>query len=143
MAQVVLPQVEQNWIRWLSVMLRLAGVGFLAFFSFLAFAVFVDTGPQVESLIRWGSQGEAYELMICSIYIVWGIFLWLAANNPMANKMFLDFSIVANFVHFSVMTVEGIVMPGEHAHLYGDIALGWLGFLPFAIVWSRVRKFAQ
>lgn len=130
---------DDTLLRWLPVLLKAAGAGFIAFFGFLTVAVFVEIGPAVESLIKWGDRGEAYELMICSIYLTWGVFLWLASANPLAHKLFLDFSVVANVVHFTVMFVEGLVMPGEHAHLYGDVALGWAGLIPLAWIWWRVR----
>jgi hypothetical protein len=128
---------------WLfPIALRVVAIGFVVFFGagFLALIAGTSIPPALGGLVRWGQHGKAYELMICSIYVVWAGFLWCAAKAPVRNKMFLDFTILANAAHFGTMLVEGMVMPGEHHHLHGDVLLGWAALLPLAVLWPPVRR---
>ncbi len=130
---------------WLSLSLRVMAVGFGIFFLALGLHSlrFANFGETYLSLVRWGSHGEAYELMICVIYLAWAPFLWRAAKNPLKEKTLIDLTIVVNVVHFGTMFVQGLVMEGEHVHLYGDILLGWLGLLPLIVFWLPVRGKAR
>jgi hypothetical protein len=121
--------------------IRLTAAGFAIFFSVLALHTLrvLDFGATYLSLVRWGSHGEAYELMICTIYLVWAPFLWRCARNPLAEKTFIDFTVVANVAHFGVMFFEGVLMEGEHVHLVGDVLLGWSGLILLMIFWIPVR----
>lgn len=128
--------------RLLAVLLRVAAASFVAFFG-AGLVVLVSGAPVPDAardLLLWGTNGRAYELMICAIYLVWGIFLWVAAREPARHRLFLDFTVVANVAHFATMLVEGLTLPGEHHHLYGDVLLGWVLLLPLAVTWSRVRR---
>ena len=130
---------------WLSFILRFLAIGFGIFFSALALhsVHLIGFGDTYLSLVRWGSHGEAYELMICVIYLAWSPFLWIAAREPLRQKLFIDFTVVVNVVHFGTMFVQGLVMEGEHQHLYGDVLLGWFGLLPLIVIWLPLRKFAS
>lgn len=129
----------------LTVTLRLLGALFVAFFG-LAFTVVASEVPvegTLAELTRWGHDGSAYELMITSIYVVWGAFLWRAAKDPLQNRSFLDFTLVANAVHFSVMFAAGVLVDGEHLHLVGDVLVGWIAVLALAAVWLPARRHAR
>jgi hypothetical protein len=81
--------------------------------------------------------------MICTIYLVWAIFLWRCAGNPLQEKTFLDFTMVANAAHFGLMFFQGLFLHGEHQHLFGDILLGWSGLILFIVFWIPSRRFAK
>ena len=95
---------KQEISRWLPWVIRMTAVGFAAFFSILALHTLriIDFGDAYIHYARWGSDSGAYELMICTIYLVWAVFLWRCAKNPLAEKTFLDFTVVANVAHFGV-----------------------------------------
>lgn len=132
-------------IFWISFELRFLAIGFGIFFSVLALhsVHLIDFGHTYLSLVRWGSHGEAYELMICVIYLAWCPFLWIAARDPMNEKTFIDFTVVVNVVHFGTMFFEGLAMEGERIHLIGDVLLGWLGLFPLIVLWLPVRAQAR
>ncbi|AIV66086.1 putative membrane protein [Burkholderia pseudomallei] len=136
---------------WLSLVIRLLGVSFVLFFGAAIVTILLGIdhratgdpiGLLVLRLVRWGGVhggGEHYELMISTVYVVWGAFLWKAADAPFEHALFLDFTVVANVAHFGLMFVQGLTMPGEHLHLVGDVALGWLALALFAATWLPAR----
>ena len=129
----------------LQFVIRLTAAGFAVFFSVLAFhsTNVADFGETYLSLVRWGTNSEAYELMICTIYLVWAVFLWRCAANPLAEKTFLDFTVVANVAHFGLMFFQAWAMNGEHQHLHGDVLLGWVGLLLLIAFWVPARRYAK
>ncbi len=137
---------------WLTLSIRLMAGGFLLFFG-LALATLLlrldqslldsDAGRLLLRLVRWGDQqggGQHYELMISTIYLVWGAFLWRAASQPFRHRLFIDFTVAANAAHFGLMFLQGLLMPGEHIHLAGDVLLGWASLLPLMLFWIPQRK---
>ncbi len=133
------------FIKGLPFVIRFTAFGFAVFFFVLALHSLdvANLGSEYLALVRWGSHGEAYELMICTIYLVWAIFLWRCADNPLQEKTFLDFTVVANVAHFGLMFFQSFYMEGEHQHLHGDVLLGWSGLLLLIVFWIPVRKYAS
>ncbi len=133
------------FVKGLPFVIRATAIGFGVFFSVLAMHSLnlANLGDTYLSLVRWGSHSEAYELMICTIYLVWAVFLWRCATNPWKEKTFLDFTVVANVAHFGLMFVQSIFMEGEHQHLTGDVLLGWSGLLLLIVFWVPARKHAS
>jgi hypothetical protein len=120
---------------WITAVLRTNAVLFVGFFGFAFIAVALDIplGERLEELTQWGQQGRAYELMITSVYAVWGCYLWAAARSPQQHRLFLGFTVTANVVHFSVMLLEAVLMKGEHLHLVGDVLVGWVSVISLAV----------
>ncbi|WP_433655111.1 DUF6632 domain-containing protein [Nocardia sp. CA-128927] len=130
-------------IRVFPTVIRVIAIIFIAFFCSawaLRTAGVVQPGSLSYALLRWGHDQDATENMLCSIYIVWGIFLWFAADDPAKNWLFINFTIVANVAHCVTMVVMAIVMTGEHAHLLGDIPLILVCILPLMVLWLPVRR---
>jgi hypothetical protein len=125
----------------LSIAIRLNGLAFSLFWSgaFMVLLLGIDLGPRLTPLIRWGAHGDEYAMMLCSLYIPWGVFLWRAAAQPWRNKMLIDFTLVANAGHYGLMTLMALLMSGERQHLLGDVLLGWLGLLPLLLTWLPYR----
>lgn len=120
---------------WITAVLRANAVLFVAFFGFAFVAVTLEIplGERMESLTRWGQHGRAYELMITSLYTVWGFYLWAAARSPREHRLLLSFTVVGNVVHFGVMFLEAVFMPHEHLHLLGDVLVGWISVISLAL----------
>lgn len=143
---------HQIQISRFSFVAKLMGYSFILFFAGAAFLIFLNIpdillqfewGKFLVRLVRWGSLhggGEHYELMISAIYIVWGWFLLKAANEPLKNYMFFEFTMIANIAHFGAMLVMGLVMTHESPHLIGDVLLGWIILLIYIYFWLPVRK---
>lgn len=125
----------------LSLALRTIGGLFVVFFvvAFIASAMKVSTPEILYRMLGWGDVGDAEEQMISVVYVVWGIFLWLAARDPRRNRLFIDFTLVANLAHFGLMGIQSFTY-GEHTHLYGDVLLGFLILGMLAAAWLPVRR---
>lgn len=70
----------------------------------------------------WHTEGRSYYLeMILAIYATLGVFLILAARNPLANLSIIWFTIWSSIVHAGVMAVQSF--DGDHnmGHLWGDV----------------------
>lgn len=69
----------------------------------------------------WIPSQAKYEQMIQGVYITLGIFLILAAKDPLQNKSLIWFTVWSSLVHASIMLVQAFVYPEEHPNLHGDI----------------------
>ena len=70
----------------------------------------------------WHSEGRSYYLeMIVGIYATLGVFLMLAARNPLAHRSLIWFTVWSSIVHGGIMTVQSF--DGDHnmGHLMGDV----------------------
>ncbi|MGC4038532.1 MAG: hypothetical protein QM764_21395 [Chitinophagaceae bacterium] len=72
-------------------------------------------------VLRWDILSRHVELMIETVYLVWGIFLLQAARNPMAYLSFLRFTLWANLAHGLLMIPQSM-MVGMLYKLYSDVA---------------------
>jgi hypothetical protein len=125
----------------LSLVLRAIGALFVLFFvvAFVASAMKVSTPDILYRMLGCGGVGDAEEQMISVVYIVWGVFLWLAARDPLRHRLFIDFTLVANVAHFGLMGIQSFTY-GEHTHLYGDVLLGFLVLAALGFAWLPVRR---
>jgi hypothetical protein len=76
-----------------------------------------------------------YFMMIVGVYAVLGIFLILAARNPVANASLIMFTIVSSLVHAAIMAYQSLQMPEHMGHLYGDVP----GLIAVAVVLYLLR----
>lgn len=70
---------------------------------------------------RWGHGSSQYLTMIIGIHATLGVFLLIAARNPLAHRSLIWFTVVSSVVHAAIMAVQAIVDPHEHGHLAGDV----------------------
>lgn len=66
------------------------------------------------------AQGE-YELMIVGVYATLGVFLLLAARDPLEHLSLIWFTVWSSVVHGGIMFVQALVDPAETGHLAGDV----------------------
>tara|TARA_R110002110_G_scaffold194517_11_gene403473 strand:+ start:63 stop:500 length:438 start_codon:yes stop_codon:yes gene_type:complete len=127
---------------WLTLAIRLNAAWYVSFFSVgvADLLLHLDLGPWINCRVKWGSNGEAYELMFCALYIPWGVFLWRAARDPWKNATFLDFTVAAGAAHFGTMFFESLIIPGEHPHLSGDVLAFSTLLLLLAVTWLPARR---
>lgn len=132
-------------LRELRLVLRAGGAAMILFFTLAAAAVLLDveaaideSGSLLGRLGAW-SDGEGYEyiLMLAGIYITWGVFVWRAARDPLANASLIGFTIAGNVVHLGIMGVMALVDHDHVAHLVGDVPLGLA--LPAVLWWAWNR----
>jgi hypothetical protein len=129
---------------WLPVMIRLTAIGYLLFFvPNLILAMTHDIRalpPLFARLFDWGAGGDEVAVMLSTVYIVWALFLFHSAREPLAHRLFLDFNLTANAAHFTAMFIMAITMADAHQHIVGVLVLGILSTVPLAACWLPVRR---
>ena len=91
----------------------------------------------------WHMGGPSmYLQMILGIYATLGVFLLLAARNPLANLSLIWFAIWSSIVHGGIMAAQSIVYPEHRGHLYGDVPALLLIAVVLAILTPRGAKAA-
>jgi len=70
----------------------------------------------------WHMGGPSmYLQMILGIYATLGVFLVLAARNPLKNLSLIWFTIWSSVVHAGIMAAQSIVYPEHRGHLFSDV----------------------
>lgn len=71
----------------------------------------------------WHEGGRSeYLEMILGIYATLGVFLILAARDPLAHRSLIWFTIWSSIVHGGIMGIQSITNPMHIGHLIGDVA---------------------
>lgn len=81
----------------------------------------------------WEPRQTEYEQMIQGIYVTLGVFLVLAARDPMAHLSLIRFAIWSSIVHAGIMAAQVGHDHSEHANLLGDVPA--LFALAFVLWW--------
>ena len=68
-----------------------------------------------------GGEGKYYLQMICSIYVVLGVFLIAAARNPSEHRSLISFTVWSSLAHAGIMAAQSIFDSHETGHLIGDV----------------------
>ena len=120
---------EEKKLRYLSIALYVIGVIFI-----VGIYLMMMIWPAGWS---WEPRQSEYEQMIMGVYATLGVFLILAAKNPLAHRSLINFTIWSSVVHGAIMLVQGIVDETERANLIGDVpAL----FVVAAVLWFLLPK---
>ncbi len=70
----------------------------------------------------WHMGGQSlYLQMIIGIYATLGVFLIIAAGNPLEHLSLIWFSVWSSVVHGGIMAVQSFVYPEHRGHLLGDV----------------------
>lgn len=70
----------------------------------------------------WHPGGQnLYLQMIMGIYATLGVFLILAATNPIQHLSLIWFTVWSSIVHGGIMAIQALYYPQHFAHLYGDV----------------------
>lgn len=89
---------------------------------------------------QWTPSQHEYEQMIVGIYATLGVFLILAARNPLANASLIWFTVWSSVVHASIMLFQSIYNPGELMHLLGDVPALYLVAVVLGVLMSRNQE---
>lgn len=89
---------------------------------------------------RWIPHQQNYEQMIVGIYVTLGIFLILAAKNPLQNLSLIWFTVWSSFVHGGIMLIQALSYSHEHGHLLGDVPALILIGIVLAILTPRKNQ---
>lgn len=74
------------------------------------------------AMMRWMPFSPMVEIMLETVYFVWGIYFFVAARKPLQNISFINFTIWANLVHGLLMLVQVFIMPMYMYKVFTDIA---------------------
>jgi len=89
-----------------------------------------------------GGEGAYYLQMLAGVYAVLGIFLIVAANNPVEHRSLISFAVWSSVVHGLIMGAQAISDPNEHGHLVGDVPAILLIAMVLGLLAPRKRSTA-
>jgi hypothetical protein len=78
--------------------------------------------------------------MIVGVYVTLGVFLWLAARDPLRHLSLIWFTAWSSLVHGGIMAVQALVDPAERANLIGDVPALLVVGVVLAILTPRARS---
>jgi len=125
---------EVDRLRYLRVLLVIAGLACLALYPLM---VFWPSGW------AWHVGHSDYQMMIVGFYATLGVFLILAARNPLANLSLIWFAVWSSVVHAGIMAVQAVSQPGKMGHLAGDVPALFIVAVALAILTPRSRSTAN
>ena len=121
---------EEDKLKYLKTALYVVGVIYIVGVPAMMMVIWPDGWG-------WTPAQPEYEQMIMGVYATLGVFLFLAANDPLANASLIWFTICSNIVHGGIMFVQAILDETDRANLYGDVpAL----FLVAFVLWYLMPK---
>lgn len=84
-----------------------------------------------------------YLQMILGIYATLGVFLIIAARNPLENLSLIWFTVWSSIVHGGIMAAQAFYYPEHMGHLLGDVPALFLCALVLAILTPRAKRLKQ
>ncbi|HEY2992955.1 MAG TPA: DUF6632 domain-containing protein [Methylomirabilota bacterium] len=69
----------------------------------------------------WGQGHSHYLMMILGIYATLGVFLLMAARDPLRHASLIWFTVWSSVVHALIMAGQAMTDAGERGHLLGDV----------------------
>jgi sterol desaturase/sphingolipid hydroxylase (fatty acid hydroxylase superfamily) len=118
---------RSNRLQYLRLSLQIIGAIFI--FAVYPLTIYWPSGW------AWHSTGTSHYLtMIIGIYATLGVFLFVAAKDPVQHRSLIWFTVWSSVVHGGIMGVQAIMSPEHIGHLYGDVpalflVAIWLGLL--------------
>ena len=105
---------ETTRLKYLRIALVLVGVTFIVGLPLLMFIVW-------PSGWSWHTGHSDYPAMIIGVYATLGVFLLIAARNPLKHLSLIQFAAWSSVIHAGIMAVQAFEGPGNHGHLVGDV----------------------
>jgi hypothetical protein len=111
---------------------------YLYVFGFLSIFVITTVPIVFGDVFLWTPRNLPTEVMLAAIYLSMGMVMIVVAKNPMGQKSFIDFLIVANLLHAFVMLVT-VQHPLQI--ILDVVPIGAMGLLPFIFYPWGLRNF--
>ena len=105
--------IDTHSLKYLRIALVLVGATFIAGIYLLMIVW--------PSGWTWHTGQSDYPLMIVGIYATLGVFLIIAARNPLDHLSLIWFTIWSSVVHGGIMAIQALVNSEHHGHLMGDV----------------------
>ena len=126
-----------NTLSLLRIMLVVFGVAFLLIYPLSI------VWPSGWAWHQGAPFSNDYYMMIVGVYAVLGIFLILAARDPLGNRSLIWFTAVSSLVHGAIMAQQSFGMTdgmNHMGHLMGDVpALFAIAVILGGLLWSADR----
>ncbi len=124
---------ETIQLRYLKIALVLIGASFVV--AIYPLTIFWPSGW------AWHTGGpSSYLQMILGIYATLGVFLIIAALNPLEHLSLIWFTVWSSIVHGGIMAVQSLVYPGQIGHLLGDVPVLFLYAAVLSLLTPRGEK---
>jgi hypothetical protein len=92
----------------------------------------------------WHAEGRSYYLeMIMGIYATLGVFLILAAREPLKHLSLIWFAVWSSVVHGGIMAVQSFDGTHNMGHLYGDVLVLFAAAAVLAFLTPRKDSIAS
>ena len=89
----------------------------------------------------WHMGGHSlYLQMIIGIYATLGVFLMLAARNPLEHLSLIWFAVWSSIVHGGIMAVQSLVYSEHRGHLFGDVPVLLIAAAVISLLTPRRKK---
>jgi hypothetical protein len=85
----------------------------------------------------WHPGQSEYLVMIIGLYATLGVFLLLAARDPLRHLSLIWFTVWSSVVHGGIMAVQALANPAHRGHLLGDVPALFLIALVLAALTPR------
>jgi len=123
---------DDTRLRGLRIVLVAAGL--VCVFGFYPLTVLWPSG--------WTSgEGHShYLMMIVGLYATLGVFLLLAARDPLGHASLIWFTVWSSVVHALIMAGQAITDPHERGHLLGDVPVLIVVAVALAALMPRGRR---
>ena len=87
----------------------------------------------------WHTGHSDYPMMIVGVYATLGVFLIMAARDPLENRSLIWFTVWSSIVHGMIMLGQSFEMPENHGHLIGDVPALIVVAIVLAVLTPRGR----
>ena len=119
-------------VRMKYLKMALPVIGVVCIFGIWPLSIFWPSGW------NWHGEGRSeYLEMILGIYATLGVFLVIAAFNPVAHISLIWFTIWSSIVHGGIMAAQAIAEPRHIGHLWGDVPVLFAVAIVLAVLAPR------
>jgi len=117
-------------LKYLSAALYVIGVVLVVVAPALMMWVWTDA-------FTWEPRQTEYEQMIMGFYAVLGVFLIIAARDPLRHRSLIWFTVWSSVVHGGIMLVQALADEADRINLLGDIPALLIGAAVLAALMPR------
>ena len=91
----------------------------------------------------WHTGYSDYPLMIVGLYATLGVFLLIAARNPLDHLSLIWFTVWSSVVHGGIMAAQSLMHEGHHGHLLGDVPVLFIVAIVLGVLTPRREQARQ
>lgn len=124
-----LTMADDTRLRWLRIVLVVVGVICIA--GIYPLTIVWPSGWS------WGQGHSHYLMMILGLYATLGVFLLLAARDPLRHASLIWFAVWSSVVHALIMAGQALTDAAERGHLLGDVPVLLVAAVALAALMPR------